>query len=76
MIGCLWTRVRKQPIIALYFEFENELSFITSGPAYVLGPLSARPAKRHFNGVDSGRLFYFIFHLFIQYLSPILTVPV
>ena len=22
MIGCLWTRVRKQPIIALYFEFE------------------------------------------------------
>ena len=27
MIGCLWTRVRKQPIIALYFEFENELKF-------------------------------------------------
>ena len=25
MIGCLWTRVRKQPIIALYFESENEL---------------------------------------------------
>ena len=25
MIGCLRTRVRKQPIIALYFEFENEL---------------------------------------------------
>ena len=27
MIGCLWTCVHKQPIIALYFEFENELKF-------------------------------------------------
>ena len=27
MIGCLRTRVRKQPITALYFEFENELKF-------------------------------------------------
>ena len=27
MIGCLRTRVRKQPIIALYFEFEDELKF-------------------------------------------------
>ena len=27
MIGCLRTRVRKQPIIAFYFEFENELKF-------------------------------------------------
>ena len=27
MIGCLRTRVRKQPIIALYFELENELKF-------------------------------------------------
>ena len=25
MIGCLRTRVRKQPIIALYFESQNEL---------------------------------------------------
>ena len=25
MIGCLRTRVRKQPIIAFYFESENEL---------------------------------------------------
>ena len=32
MIGCLWPRVRKQPIIALYFEFEIELKYITSGP--------------------------------------------
>ena len=27
MIGCLRTRVRKQPIIALYFESENVLKF-------------------------------------------------
>ena len=27
MIGFLRTRVRKQPIIALYFESENELKF-------------------------------------------------
>ena len=27
MIGCLWTCVHKQPIITLYFEFENELKF-------------------------------------------------
>ena len=28
MIGCLRTRVRKQPIIALCFEFENELKVL------------------------------------------------
>ena len=27
MIGCLWTRVRKQPIIARYFESEPVLKF-------------------------------------------------
>ena len=27
MIGCFRTRVRKHPIIALYFELENELKF-------------------------------------------------
>ena len=27
MIGCLKTRVRKQPIIVLYFEFEAVLKF-------------------------------------------------
>ena len=27
MIGCLRTRVHKQPIIALYFDSENELKF-------------------------------------------------
>ena len=29
MIGCLRTRIRKQPIIALYFESENELKIIS-----------------------------------------------
>ena len=32
MIGCLRTSVHKQPIIALYFEFETVGKFITSGP--------------------------------------------
>ena len=32
MIGCLWTCVHKQPIIALHFEFETVLKFITSRP--------------------------------------------
>ena len=31
MIGCLRTRVRKQPIIVLYFEFKNELKFYKPG---------------------------------------------
>ena len=31
MIGFLRTCVGKQPIIAPYFELENELNFITSG---------------------------------------------
>ena len=32
MIGCLWTRVHKRPLTALYFEYENELMFNTSRP--------------------------------------------
>ena len=31
MIGCLWTPVHKQPIIALYFEFENDLKLNNLG---------------------------------------------
>ena len=31
MIGCLRTRVRKQPIIALYFKFESVLKFYSLG---------------------------------------------
>ena len=42
MIGCLRTRVRKQPIIALYFESENELKFYN---------LEARPANKHLQEV-------------------------
>ena len=41
MIGCLRTRVRKQPIIALYFEFETVLKF------YNLEALDARCASIH-----------------------------
>ena len=32
MIGCLQTSVRKQPITALYSEFETVLKSITSAP--------------------------------------------
>ena len=32
MIGCLWISVRKQPIIALYFESENKIKFYNSRP--------------------------------------------
>ena len=31
MIGCLWTCVGKQPIIAVYFEFETVLKFYNLG---------------------------------------------
>ena len=36
MIGCLRARVRKQPIIALYFESGPVLKFITSRPELLL----------------------------------------
>ena len=36
MIGCLRTRVRKQPIVALYFESELVLKLITSRPDPIL----------------------------------------
>ena len=39
MIGYLWTRVRKQPIIAFYFEFEKEGTYVRfqMGPGYFTG---------------------------------------
>ena len=43
MIGCLWTRVPKQPIIAPYFEFETVLKFYNLGPVCYLQ--SAREKK-------------------------------
>ena len=36
MIGCSRTRVRKQPIIELYFEFENELKFYNLEACFVM----------------------------------------
>ena len=43
MIGCLWTRVHKQPIIALYFEFEI---------VHKLYILEARRTKRQDKDID------------------------
>ena len=43
MIGCLWTHVHKQPIIALYFESENELKFYNlKARALFLGEMVAK----------------------------------
>ena len=40
MIGCLRTRVRKQPTITLYFELENKLNLITLRPGiHIWGPV-------------------------------------
>ena len=36
MIGCLRTRVHKQPIIARYFEFETVLKFYNLGGMNIL----------------------------------------
>ena len=44
MTGCLRTCVRKQPVIALYFESENELKFYN---------LDARPQGYTFFMLDS-----------------------
>ena len=46
MIGCLRTRVRKQPIIALHFESENELKVITSGPGTVTGARTRKAGQQ------------------------------
>ena len=35
MIGYMRTRVRKQPIITLYFEFESTLKLYYLGTSYV-----------------------------------------
>ena len=85
MIGCLWTRVRKQPIIELYFESEIVLRFYNLGAsrhiiyAPVLCVRASRPlARLHlFEGsskpsvVAKNLTFYGFFFLFalIQNLS-------
>ena len=56
MIGCLQTRVRKQPIIALYFESENELKFLnleawSEFPLTVLSPTEKINIKAFFKAL-------------------------
>ena len=41
MSGCLQTRVHKQPIIALYFEFETILKFYNLGAGSGSKPFDA-----------------------------------
>ena len=57
MIGCLWTRVRKQSIIALYFEFENELKFYK---------LEARLCHNHRQQTNEGHRYAALAHLQID----------
>ena len=57
MIGCLWTRIHKQPIIALYFEFETVLKF------YNLGGLNIRLHKLHRHVSASSQSLRFILSL-------------
>ena len=47
MTGCLQTRVRKQPIIALYFESENETRRLIEGnkDACVCWSVNAMPGR-------------------------------
>ena len=47
MIGFLRTRVHKQPIIALYFEFENDLKFYNLNASY-------KPSHKESGEVQSG----------------------
>ena len=48
MIGCLRTRIRKQPIIALYFESENELKFYNIEARAVIHKRLLRTANREY----------------------------
>ena len=45
MVGCLRTRVSKQPIIALYFEFETVLKFYNLRPGVEV--FSLKPLTHH-----------------------------
>ena len=47
MIGCLRTRVRKQPIIGLYFESENELQFYHLGARCVFSTILKAKSRMH-----------------------------
>ena len=48
MIGCLRTRVRKQPIVTLYFEFETVLKFFN----LEAWPLGLKLKKKSTKGVN------------------------
>ena len=46
MIGWFWTRVRKQPIIVLRFEFMNEQKgFLTSRPGTAAAMMVITPTR-------------------------------
>ena len=49
MIGCLRTCVHKQPIIALYFEFENGLKFYNL-QAWLLGMMKFASLEANLDG--------------------------
>ena len=51
MIGCLRTRVHKQPIIALYFEYENELKFynLEASPQHICHQANLRAVELQSN---------------------------
>ena len=46
MIGCLRTRVRKQPITELYFEFETVLMFYNLEARNNKGAIASEAAKK------------------------------
>ena len=76
MIGCLLTRVRKQPITAFYFEFENELKFYSfslrkNSSFITLGPITKRSFSSTKDVVcilinSSDQLFKCLIHLAVQ----------
>ena len=55
MNGCLRTRVRKQPIISLYFESVNELKFYNLEVDMLNGILLKKT-------IDSKRLLFGLYH--------------
>ena len=52
MIGCWRTRVRKQPIIELYFEFENQLKLYNHLQARVIALKSKNSIKHDLTLVE------------------------
>ena len=73
MIGCLWTRVRKQSIIVIYFEFETELKFYNLGAwSYSLSFWDM--LRMYHSGVTPNETFcgsflLFMFHICLYYTA-------